>query len=150
MDHTLTFRKMTIADLDDIMEIEYSSFTLPWTMESFYNELINNKYAVYLVVEDGGKVVGYCGAWVIIDEAHITNIAILPAWRGRKLGEALLRNLMDLGIKMGIKKMTLEVRVSNYVAQSLYRKLGFKDGGIRRFYYTDNMEDALIMWVELS
>lgn len=149
MDQTITFRAMELRDLDAVMEVEHASFTLPWSREAFYNELVNNKYAVYLVAEDDGKVVGYCGAWVILDEAHITNIALLPNWRGRGLGEELLVQMMTKAERMGTRRMSLEVRVTNHVAQKLYRKLGFQDGGIRKFYYTDNMEDALVMWVEL-
>ena len=83
----------------------------------------------------------------MIDEAHITNIALLPEYRGRKLGEALLRKIIEVAIERGAKTMTLEVRVSNMIAQSLYRKLGFQGGAIRKRYYTDNHEDALVMWV---
>ena len=149
MNQTITFRVMTLEDLDSVMEVEHASFTLPWSREAFYNELVNNQYAYYLVAEDQGKIVGYCGTWIILDEGHITNIAVLPEWRGKKIGEELLVRMMGKAQSMGVKKMTLEVRVGNQTAQKLYRKLGFKDGGIRKFYYTDNMEDALIMWVEL-
>ena len=92
-------------------------------------------------------VIGYCGVWIVIDEAHITNIALLPEYRGRKLGEALLRKIIEVAIERGAKTMTLEVRMSNMIAQSLYRKLGFQGGAIRKRYYTDNQEDALVMWV---
>ena len=149
MNQTITFRVMTLEDLDSVIEVEHASFTLPWSREAFYNELVNNQYAYYLVAEDQGKIVGYCGTWIILDEGHITNIAVLPEWRGKKIGEELLVRMMGKAQSMGVKKMTLEVRVGNQTAQKLYRKLGFKDGGIRKFYYTDNMEDALIMWVEL-
>ena len=85
----------------------------------------------------------------MIDEAHVTNIAILPEYRGKKLGEALMRKCFEVAKDMGAKSMTLEVRVTNYIAQSLYRKFGFQNGGIRKNYYTDNHEDALVMWVKL-
>ncbi len=94
-------------------------------------------------------MIGYGGMWIIIDEAHVTNIAVCPAYRGRKFGERLLRRLIAEAIAQGAGKMTLEVRVSNYQAQGLYRKLGFADAGLRRGYYTDNQEDALIMWATL-
>ena len=131
------------------MVVEHESFTLPWSRVAFYNELVQNQFAKYIVLEVEEKVVGYCGVWIVIDEAHITNIALLPAYRGRKLGEALLRKLMDYARENGAKTMTLEVRVSNNVAQSLYRKLGFQGGAIRKNYYTDDHEDALVMWVNL-
>lgn len=146
----MTFRLMTEDDIDEVLVLERRSFTLPWSREAFYNELNHNQYALYIVLEDEGKIVGYCGAWIVIDEAHITNIAILPEYRGRRLGEALLRKMMDIAIERGAKVMTLEVRVSNIIAQSLYEKLGFQKGGIRKRYYTDNGEDALVMWVNLQ
>jgi ribosomal-protein-alanine N-acetyltransferase len=130
-----------------VMVVEDKSFTIPWSRESFYNELITNQFAVYLVLEDEGMVIGYCGVWIVIDEAHITNIALLPEYRGRKLGEALLRKIIEVAIERGAKTMTLEVRMSNMIAQSLYRKLGFQGGAIRKRYYTYNYEDALVMWV---
>jgi [ribosomal protein S18]-alanine N-acetyltransferase len=140
---------MQLKDIDDVLLIEHQSFATPWSREAFYNELTHNQYAVYLVLEEQERVIGYCGVWVVIDEAHITNIAILPEYRGKKLGETLLARLMEISKKMGAIKMTLEVRVSNQVAQSLYRKLGFEDGAIRKRYYTDNQEDALVMWVSI-
>lgn len=151
--HSLTdsfvFRYMKEEDIDQILKIEELSFATPWTRQSFENELKLNQFAVYLVLEKDGEIVGYCGMWLIVDEAHITNIAVLPEFRGQKLGEAILRMIMEVAKKRGAKSMTLEVRVSNTVAQSLYRKLGFMNGGIRKNYYTDNYEDALVMWVTI-
>lgn len=140
---------MTLQDLDRIVKIEQLSFTLPWSRSSFYQELTNNPYARYIVMEHDGQIIGYCGMWLVMDEAHITNIAVLPQFRGKKLGEALMRQAMTLAREEGAQTMTLEVRVSNTVAQSLYRKLGFLNGGIRKRYYSDNQEDALVMWVKL-
>ena len=147
MENTFSFRMMNVDDIDQVMVVEDKSFTIPWSRESFYNEIISNQFAVYLVLEDEGRVIGYCGVWIVIDEAHITNIALLPEYRGRKLGEALLRKIIEVAIERGAKTMTLEVRMSNMIAQSLYRKLGFQGGAIRKRYYTDNYEDALVMWV---
>jgi ribosomal-protein-alanine N-acetyltransferase len=149
MDESIVFRFMREEDIDQVLEIEHASFATPWSREAFYNELNMNKFAVYIVLEVDKKVVGYCGVWVVIDEAHVTNIAILPEYRGRKFGEALMQNLFDVARTMGAKSMTLEVRVTNYVAQSMYRKFGFQKGGLRKNYYTDNQEDALVMWVRL-
>jgi [ribosomal protein S18]-alanine N-acetyltransferase len=145
----ITFRQMTLDDIDDVLKIEHASFTIPWSRESFYNELVHNNYSNYIIMEWNGQVIGYCGMWLVIDEAHITNVAVLPEFRGKKLGEALMRKAMETAKELGAKTMTLEVRVSNHVAQSLYRKLGFLNGGIRKQYYTDNQEDALVMWVNL-
>lgn len=147
MENTVSFRMMNVDDIDQVMEVEHKSFTIPWSRESFYNEIIKNQFAVYLVLEEEGRVIGYCGVWIVIDEAHITNIALLPEYRGRKLGEALLRKIIEVAKERGAKTMTLEVRMSNMIAQSLYRKLGFQGGAIRKRYYTDNQEDALVMWV---
>lgn len=146
---SFVFRYMREQDIDQILEVEHASFTTPWSREAFMNELYNNKFAVYIVLEEDKKIIGYCGAWIVIDEAHVTNVAILPEYRGRKLGEELLKKLMSVAMEMGTKSMTLEVRVSNHVAQSLYRKLGFQNGGIRKNYYSDNQEDGLVMWVNL-
>jgi ribosomal-protein-alanine N-acetyltransferase len=143
---SFVFRNMKEEDIDQILEVEHASFTTPWSREAFYNEIYNNKFAVYIVLEENNKIIGYCGTWVVIDEAHITNVAVLPEYRGRKLGEALMRKLMSVAREMGAKSMTLEVRVTNQVAQSLYRKLGFQNGGIRKNYYSDNQEDGLVMW----
>ncbi|MBA2876957.1 ribosomal protein S18-alanine N-acetyltransferase [Thermaerobacillus caldiproteolyticus] len=146
----IQFRPMTLADIDEVVYVEKASFTLPWSREAFYNELVHNQYAKYIVMEYNHRIIGYCGMWVVIDEAHITNVAVLPEYRGKKLGEALMRKVMETAKQLGAAIMTLEVRVSNHVAQSLYRKLGFLNGGIRKRYYPDNQEDALVMWVNLQ
>lgn len=143
------FRYMSIEDIENVYMIEKASFSTPWSKEAFYNELTQNRFAKYMVVDMGDQLVGYCGVWVVIDEAHITNIAILPGFRGNKLGEKLLRKVMEEAKKLGASTMTLEVRVSNMIAQNLYRKLGFQNGAIRKNYYTDNKEDALVMWVRM-
>ncbi|XJZ27592.1 ribosomal protein S18-alanine N-acetyltransferase [Bacillota bacterium Lsc_1132] len=149
MEESIVFRFMREEDIDQVVEIEQASFTTPWSREAFNNEMKHNKFAVYIVIEQSSRLIGYCGVWIVADEAHVTNVAILPEYRGKKLGEALMRNLMSVARDRGAKSMTLEVRMTNYIAQSLYRKLGFRDGAIRKNYYTDNQEDALIMWVRL-
>ncbi len=145
----VTFRKMTTDDIAQVVAIEEASFPTPWTADAFHREVTMNEYSYYIVVEKDGLVVGYCGLWIIIDESHITNIAILPEYRGQKLGDALLQEVMKQAKEMGAKTMTLEVRVSNEVAKQLYRKYGFQNGGIRKRYYTDNYEDGLVMWVNI-
>ncbi|KAB7665566.1 ribosomal protein S18-alanine N-acetyltransferase [Bacillus sp. B1-b2] len=142
-------RLMTIEDIEDVYKIETVSFSTPWSKEAFYNELTQNRFAKYIVIQYNEELVGYCGVWIVVDEAHITNIAILPEYRGLKLGETLLRKIMEEAKTLGAKSMTLEVRMSNIVAQNLYRKLGFQNGAIRKKYYTDNQEDALVMWVKI-
>ena len=144
------FRWMTIEDIDLVMAVEEESFTVPWRREAFENELTINQFAKYLLLEVEDEVVGYCGLWLVMDEAHITNVAVVPRLRGHKLGESLMKKVIKLAIETGAKTMTLEVRMSNHIAQSLYRKLGFSDDGIRENYYSDNQEDALVMWVNFK
>ncbi|MEK4198259.1 ribosomal protein S18-alanine N-acetyltransferase [Cytobacillus sp. FSL K6-0265] len=150
MTSKLTFRLMTEDDIDEVLKVEEASFSSPWSREAFYNEMTMNQFSVYVVLEDGEELIGYGGAWVVTDEAHVTNVAILPRHRGKKLGEALMVQLMTVAKEMGALKMTLEVRVSNMVARRLYSKLGFQEGGIRKNYYSDNHEDALVMWVNIK
>ncbi|WP_336990679.1 ribosomal protein S18-alanine N-acetyltransferase [Bacillus infantis] len=145
-----SFRFMAEEDIDQVLVIEHKSFTLPWSRDAFINELTKNQFAVYLVLEDDDAVIGYCGAWIVVDEAHVTNIAVLPEYRGKKLGEALMKKMMEAAKELGAVTMTLEARVTNIAAKSLYRKLGFQNGGIRKNYYTDNQEDAIVMWVKLD
>lgn len=94
------------------------------------------------------SIVGFAGLWLMIDEAHVTTIANHPDYRGRGIGELMLSSLIDISYEIGARAVSLEVRVSNYVAQNLYRKYGFKEAGIRRRYYSDNHEDAMIMWTD--
>lgn len=143
------FRPMKLDDIKSICDIEKESFPTPWTAGAFQNELTNNHFAHYLVMELDGAIAGYGGMWVIMDEAHVTNIAVRGVYRGKKLGERLLLELRRMANQNGAKRMTLEVRVSNRVAQNLYEKLGFRSVGVRKGYYTDNNEDALIMWADI-
>ncbi|WNR43904.1 ribosomal protein S18-alanine N-acetyltransferase [Paenibacillus roseipurpureus] len=146
---TLVFRSMTMDDIPYICEIEQEAFTTPWTRGAFENELLNNQFAHYMIMDIGGEVAGYGGMWLIMEEAHVTNIAVKHTYRGQKLGERLLRELMKTSAFLGAIRMTLEVRTSNIVAQNLYEKLGFRSVGVRRGYYTDNREDAVVMWADL-
>ncbi|GAB6926980.1 ribosomal protein S18-alanine N-acetyltransferase [Paenibacillus sp. JCM 10914] len=145
----LVFRLMTREDIPKVMVVERESFTVPWTEEAFHNELTLNHFAKYMVMEHEGEIVGYAGMWTIVDEAHVTNIAVLEEYRGRRWGDRLLSELMKTAAYIGMEKMTLEVRVSNHIAQRLYAKKGFKPAGLRKGYYSDNQEDALIMWADL-
>lgn len=143
-----TIRPMVLSDVDDVQEIEKSCFSVPWSRNAFLQEISENKCARYMVIECDHRVVAYAGMWLIIDEAHITNIAVHPAYRGKGAGERVTRALMRVAHELGISYITLEVRRSNEIAQSLYRKLGFVDVGFRKRYYEDNHEDALIMVCE--
>lgn len=143
------YRKMTLADVESVYAIELATFPTPWTLDSFYYELNENQFSHYLVAEEDGKLIGFCGMWLVIDAAQITNVAVVETARGRGIGEALMREAIRVACEANMDVMSLEVRVTNKVAQNLYRKLGFEDGGIRKGYYTDNQEDALVMWVNL-
>jgi len=140
-------RRMNEFDVDSVLIVEEQSFTVPWSRAGFVGEM-KNELAHYLVMVDSGKIIGYAGMWIIVDEAHVTNVAILPAYRGRKLGEKLMSALIEHAKARGALCMTLEVRTSNIVAQNLYTKFGFAPKGIRRNYYSDTQEDALIMWCD--
>lgn len=139
-------REMLIDDLDDIMDIEKVAFTTPWSRKAFTMEITENLLAKYIVAEIDSKVVGYAGIWLILDEGHITNIAVSNVYRGQGIGKYLMMGLIDFCKKSKIQNMTLEVRKSNIVAQNLYKKYGFLDCGIRPNYYADDHEDAVIMW----
>ncbi|AEF16719.1 MULTISPECIES: ribosomal protein S18-alanine N-acetyltransferase [Thermoanaerobacterium] len=142
----IKIRPMVKSDIDKVMEIEYLSFSVPWSFESFVMEVTKNSCAHYIVAEVDGQIAGYGGFWVVVDEGHITNIAVHPDFRGQGVGSAIVEGLIELAKNKGITSMTLEVRESNLVAQSLYKKYGFKPVGKRRGYYQDNNEDAVIMW----
>lgn len=145
------YRRMNVLDVEAVHAIELASFPTPWTLDSFHYEMRENKFAYYLVAEnEEGGILGFCGMWLVIDAAQITNVAVIETARGLGIGEGLMREAMKIAKEREIDIMSLEVRVSNTIAQNLYRKLGFQDGGIRKAYYTDNQEDALVMWVNLN
>lgn len=131
--------------VNEVLYISNLSFLTPWTIDSIEKEL-DNKLARYVVAIKDNLVVGYGGIWLILDEGHITNIAIHPEYRGLGAGDMIVEALIDLCKLEGIASMTLEVRKSNIVAQSLYKKHGFIVEGVRKNYYADSHEDAVIMW----
>lgn len=137
---------MTLKDLDRVLEIESRSYGNPWSRRAFVSELTDNTYAHYYVAKLDDLIVGYVGMWVILEEAHITNIAVDPDYRRMGIGQHMLETMFEKAREFGATRMTLEVRVSNVTAQNLYKKLGFAERGIRKGYYTDTNEDAIIMW----
>lgn len=142
---------MTLEDIDQVLLIEQEAFNPPWTREAFEHEMTTNLYSHYLVAETEAKeIVGYCGMWIVMDESHITNVAVAERMRGNKIGEGLMLEAIRVVTEQNVVLMTLEVRVSNDVAKNLYHKLNFQDGGIRKNYYSDTGEDALVMWVEFK
>ena len=148
MSETAVIRRMRREDLDAVTAIEAATFAIPWSRESFRQELERNVAARYLVAEADGQVIGYAGAWVILDESHITNIAVAEAYRGRGIGKQLTQALLQYLSNLGACYATLEVRVSNLRAQNLYKALGFVSVGKRKRYYEDNGEDAFLMVCE--
>ena len=141
----LEIREFNINDIEELYEVELTSFTDPWSKESFKDEL-NNEIAHYLVGSINNKVVAYIGAWFILDEAHITNVAVKSDFRRQKIAKQLITAFIVLAKKHQITSITLEVRASNIPAQSLYQQFGFEKQGLRKQYYADNNEDAIIVW----
>ncbi len=141
----IVIRRMTVADVDAVTAIEQETFARPWSRDSFLREMEKNVAARYLVAVRDGRVIGYAGAWVILDESHITNVAITAPERGRGCGRALVQALLQYISNLGAAYATLEVRVSNIRAQNLYQSLGFLRVGRRKHYYEDNGEDAWLM-----
>ena len=179
----LVVEPMGLEDINQVLEVDRESYTLPWPASAYRREILHNRNARYYVLRevpdedrhlraharddqrarlpwgffrrtvrpenDGGAttghIVGYAGMWMMLDEAHITTIAVREALRGRGLGELLLARLIEAAGDEGAHRVTLEVRVSNESAQNLYRKYGFLQEGIRPRYYSDNNEDAYIM-----
>ncbi len=145
----IIIREMTEEDIDEVLDIEKKSFKTPWSRDAFVKEVNENRLAKYVVASVHDKVIGYGGIWLIIDEGHITNIAVHPDFRGLGVGKLLVEALIEICRERGINRMTLEVRKSNEIAKSLYKKYGFKECGIRPGYYSDTKEDAIIMWKEM-
>ncbi len=141
---------MSFEDIEQVCEIENLSFATPWSRESFESELSKNSLARYFVAKTDEKVAAYGGIWIVLDEGHITNIAVHPDFRGRHIGEKIVQALLQVAKDSKAVHVTLEVRASNEVARKLYKKLGFVDSGVRKGYYADTGEDAVIMWKELT
>lgn len=142
----LVIRPAEPKDVDDIAEMETICFAHPWSRDSIMQEITSNEMAHYIVAVMDGRVIGYVGAWQILDEGHITNVAVRPEYRGNHIGSTLIGVMIELGNRIGMVRFTLEVRSSNEPAKALYRNFGFKEAGLRKGYYEDNGEDAVIMW----
>lgn len=149
----LRFRPLSLEDLPALMAIEEQVFRMPWPASVYRRELTLNDQGLYYALEltepvrlaPPNTLLGYAGAWLLGDEAHLMTIAVAAGWQGLGLGEWLLLNLMDAVEAHGAQVMTLEVRIGNRRAIALYRRLRFRVAGRRRGYYADNLEDALIM-----
>lgn len=145
-----SIREMQSDDITAVMHVDEVCFSSPWSREIYEQEMEKNEFAYYFVMEESGEVVGYAGLWIVEDDAQITNIALLPEYRGYKIGEKLFGFSMQFAMKQGASRLSLEVRESNIIAQKLYRKFGLVPGGVRKRYYPDNNEDAIVMWVNLN
>ncbi len=141
----ICFRSMQKDDIARVAELERMCFRSPWSENALRGEL-KNRLAHYRLAVQNGVVIGYAGMWVLFDEAHITNVAIAPEQRGNGFGRLLMLEMMKTALECHAVRMTLEVRESNAVAQTLYYSMGFEQAGRRRRYYSDTGEDALILW----
>lgn len=142
---SIAIRDMKKKDLGRVAELERLCFSMPWSEKALASEL-KNKVALYQVLEHDGKIAAYAGMWLVLDEAHVTNVAVDPEFRRQGLGLMLMLDMMRRARSRGATRMTLEVREKNYGAQSFYAALGFIKAGIRRGYYSDTGEDAFILW----
>ena len=144
----IAIRPMKDSDIDAVLEVERFAFVTPWSRSAFEQELNDNQLARYFVVENNDTVIGYAGMWLVIGEAHITNIAVQADYRRLGVGRLLMLHLINYACGLGIGSMTLEVRVSNDAARKLYASLGFQEKGLRKNYYSETHEDALVLWHE--
>ncbi len=141
----IVIEEMTEEDVEQASELESRSFSMPWRAEDFL-EMVKADYAHYFVAKEEGKVIGCCGLRDISGEGEITNVVVDSDCRGRGIGRALMEYMLKEAEKLGIGDCTLEVRVSNQPAISLYESLGFRGEGVRPDFYEKPREDALIMW----
>jgi ribosomal-protein-alanine N-acetyltransferase len=137
------------SQIDDVVAIEDASFTNPWTREMYLAELEKPDVSYcFLARDDGGKVIGFCSFWRVVDELHINNLAVLPRYRRKGAATALLTHVLREGVRLGATRATLEVRRSNDPARLLYERMGFAVAGVRRAYYSKPVEDAIVLWRE--
>ena len=135
-----------LAEIDAILAVERASFTNPWTREMYLAELDHHGVAFFYVARDAdSRVIGFCSFWRILDELHINNLAVLPEYRRQGVASALLARVIEEGTSMGSRRATLEVRHSNEAARRLYGGFGFVVAGVRRGYYSNPIEDALVL-----
>lgn len=145
-----SFLKASIGsalDISDILKIETLCYNgkAPWNKKALEQEIKHNTRAIYLIVRESDKPVGFIGAWLVEEETHITNVAVIPNYQKRGIATFLITELQKISQYEGMQKMSLEVRISNEKAQRLYNMLGFQKGKIKKDYYTSDQEDALEM-----
>lgn len=140
----MILREMLVDDLEQVMEIETALFHVPWTKEGFFTFLTRDD-AMFLVVEEKGRILGYCGLLMVLDEGDITNVAVALERQREGIGHFLMESLIRLAAERGVTTIHLEVRVGNETAVRLYERMGFQRDGIRKGYYQEPVEDALLM-----
>ena len=143
---TLRYERLAEHHIAAVVEIERASNGSPWSDRGFRNEL-DHPHGVFLVALEGGEVVGYGGVWLVIDEAHIVNVAVREDRRRQGIARGIVRRLLEASKEAGMKTASLEVRAGNAGAIALYEALGFVTTNTRKRYYPDNREDALVMWL---
>lgn len=144
----MEIRNMTESDLEQVCKIEQETFSEPWSYDDF-NDAIKNENNRYLVAERSGEIAGYCGYFGVAGEGYIYNVAVKKEYRRQHIGVAMLKELIQQGMNHDIERFTLEVRISNTSAVSLYQSLGFESAGIRKDFYNKPREDAVIMWLNM-
>jgi ribosomal-protein-alanine N-acetyltransferase len=145
----LHIERLTHADIDDVLALEESAFTSPWTRDMYLRELDNAGVSYcYLARDEQRRAVGFCSFWRVVDELHINNLAVLPEFRRARIGSMLLDFVLKKGAELGARRATLEVRRSNESARLLYERFGFSVAGVRAAYYSKPVEDALVLWRE--
>lgn len=140
----MTLREMMVEDLDQVMEIEQDLFRVPWTREGYFTFLTRND-AMFLVVEEKGQILAYCGLLMVLDEGDVTNVAVRRDRQKEGIGNFLIESLIRLAEGLGVTTIHLEVRQSNETALRLYERNGFTRDGIRKNYYENPVEDAILM-----
>jgi len=145
----IQFQEMRPADLDEVLAMERRIFHDPWSKDSFASEITGDTIHWPEVARYAGKLIGYVVVWFVLDEAHIANLAVDPSWRRQGLGTRFINKVIEEGRGRGTRRIDLEVRVSNQEAIGLYIHLGFRPVGVRKGYYADNREDALLMRLSL-
>ena len=145
LSHMVSLRRMTVADLPEVLSLENDAFQAPWSRRAFLHEINNNPAALPMVATIEGRTVGYLVAWMVADEAHIATLAVAAGWRRQGIGRILLEHVLQLAQGQRCRAAYLEVRRSNHAAQALYAALGFQHLGVRPRYYAPQQEDALVM-----
>ncbi|MCU1454496.1 MAG: ribosomal-protein-alanine acetyltransferase [Acidimicrobiales bacterium] len=141
----VTLTPMRRSHLRSVLRIEAAVYPRPWSAQLFLGELAMSSRC-YVVARAGATVTGYAGLLLIADDGHVTTLAVDPPWQRHGIATRLLLELIRQGLERGVEQLTLEVRTSNRAAQELYRRFGFAPAGVRKAYYADNAEDALVMW----